>query len=316
MGLTLLPAQASFDRLQHPVKADGSLSILVVGDWGRKGLYNQTQVALQMGIIGEEKEIEFVISVGDNFYNDGLSGVEDSAFEESFTNIYTAPSLQKPWFAILGNHDYRGDALAQFSPLLRQRDERWLCLRSYVVNTEVAEFFFIDTTPFEDKYFTDAEETKHPFDWRGVLPREKYLSQQLKDLDDALKESSARWKIVVGHHTIQSAGTHGNTQELVHSLLPVLQANDVDFYINGHDHCLEHISSSDSALQFLTSGGGSKAWKNDIHLINPPEKLRFYYDGQGFMTMQITPSNVDFQFYDIFGHILHKWNATKALYSM
>ena len=24
-----------------------------------------------------------------------------------------------------------------------------------------------------------------------------------------------------------------------------LQANNVDFYINGHDHCLEHISSPD-----------------------------------------------------------------------
>ncbi|KAG7974555.1 hypothetical protein I3843_06G053700 [Carya illinoinensis] len=31
----------------------------------------------------------------------------------------------------------------------------------------------------------------------------------LKDFDLALKESSAKWKIVVGHHTIKSAGHHG-----------------------------------------------------------------------------------------------------------
>ncbi|WP_369015077.1 metallophosphoesterase, partial [Klebsiella pneumoniae] len=72
-----------------------------------------------------------------------------------------------------------------------------------------------------------------------MVPREKYLSGLLKDVDSALRESSAKWKIVVGHHTIKSAGQHGNTVELVAKLLPILQANDVDLYINGHDHCLQ-----------------------------------------------------------------------------
>ncbi|GKV27275.1 hypothetical protein SLEP1_g36462 [Rubroshorea leprosula] len=43
-------SSAELQRFQHPVKADGSLSFLVVGDWGRKGLYNQSEVAFQ-GII-------------------------------------------------------------------------------------------------------------------------------------------------------------------------------------------------------------------------------------------------------------------------
>lgn len=45
----------------------------------------------------------------------------------------------------------------------------------------------------------------------------------------ALKESVAKWKIVVGHHTIKSAGQHGNTVELNLQLLPILQ---VITYIN------------------------------------------------------------------------------------
>ena len=36
--------------------------------------------------------------------------------------------------AVLGNHDYRGDAEAQLSPVLRKIDSRWLCLRSFIVN--------------------------------------------------------------------------------------------------------------------------------------------------------------------------------------
>lgn len=43
--------------------------------------------------------------------------------------------------AVLGNHDYRGDAAAQLSPFLRQIDSRWLCLRSYIVDSGI--FFLI-----------------------------------------------------------------------------------------------------------------------------------------------------------------------------
>lgn len=39
---------AELERLEHPVKGDGSLSFLVVGDWGRRGFYNQSHVAFQV----------------------------------------------------------------------------------------------------------------------------------------------------------------------------------------------------------------------------------------------------------------------------
>ncbi|KAL9248053.1 hypothetical protein vseg_021416 [Gypsophila vaccaria] len=299
--------QAHLSRFRESIKDDGSLSLLVIGDWGRHGAYNQSLVAAQMGKVGEELDVDFIISTGDNFYDDGLTGVNDPAFTESFTNIYTAPSLHKKWYNVLGNHDYRGDVLSQLSPKLKEKDPRWICLRSYIVNTDIVDLFFVDTTPFQDKYFKGH---KHKYDWRGVLPRQKYLSNLLKDVDQALKRSKATWKFVIGHHTIMSAGHHGNTQELVQQLLPILKDNNVDLYINGHDHCLEHISSSDSPLQFLTSGGGSKAWKGDVAWWTP-EELKLYYDGQGFMSIQLSSVQLDIVFYDIFGNVLHKWSKTK-----
>jgi tartrate-resistant acid phosphatase type 5 len=51
-----------------------------------------------MGRVGEKLDIDFVVSTGDNFYDTGLTGVDDHAFEQSFTDIYTAKSLQKPWY--------------------------------------------------------------------------------------------------------------------------------------------------------------------------------------------------------------------------
>ncbi|XP_039161664.1 purple acid phosphatase 3 isoform X2 [Eucalyptus grandis] len=239
-----------------------------------------------MGIIGEMMDIDFVASTGDNFYDNGLTGVDDPAFDESFSKIYTAPSLQKQWYNVLGNHDYR----------------------------EIVDILFVDTNPFVDEYFTKPG--GYNYDWRAVLPREKYLSNLLKDVDSALKESRAKWKIVVGHHTIKTAGIHGNTEELVKQLLPILEENNVDLYINGHDHCLEHISTADSPIQFLTSGGGSKAWRGVMKWPANPDEVKFYYDGQGFMSVKITPAQVDVAFYDVSGSVLHTWSRTKEIFSI
>jgi tartrate-resistant acid phosphatase type 5 len=47
-SLLCAPAAAGLVRMEHPAKNDGSLSLLVVGDWGRKGTYNQSRVAYQV----------------------------------------------------------------------------------------------------------------------------------------------------------------------------------------------------------------------------------------------------------------------------
>ncbi|KAL0759982.1 hypothetical protein Bca101_076132 [Brassica carinata] len=277
--LSLVPKlEAEFTTVEQAIKSDGSISFLVIGDWGRRGLYNQSQVALQMGKIGEKMDIDFVVSTGDNIYDNGMKSIDDPAFQLSFANIYISPSLQKPWYLVLGNHDYRGDVEAQLSPALRSIDSRWICMRSFIVDAEIAELFFVDTTPFVDAYFLNPEGQN--YDWRGVSPRESYLQTTLKDLETSLRESTAKWKIVVGHHAIKSASIHGNTKELESLLLPILEANNVDLYVNGHDHCLQHISTSQSPIQFLTSGGGSKAWRGYYNW-KTPEDMKFFYDGQG-----------------------------------
>jgi len=43
---------------------------------------------------------------------------------------------------------------------------------------ENVDFFFVDTTPFVDKYF--IEDKGHNYDWRGILPRKRYISNLLK----------------------------------------------------------------------------------------------------------------------------------------
>ena len=44
--------------------------------------------------------------------------------------------------------------------------------------TGFVEFFFVDTTPFVNDYFTDPGEST--YDWKGILPRQEYLSNLLE----------------------------------------------------------------------------------------------------------------------------------------
>ena len=48
VGLCSVSSVAELLRLEQQAKADGSLSFLVVGDWGRRGSFNQSRVALQV----------------------------------------------------------------------------------------------------------------------------------------------------------------------------------------------------------------------------------------------------------------------------
>ncbi|CAL4992699.1 unnamed protein product [Urochloa decumbens] len=305
--LLAAPAAAVLPKVEHaPEAADGSLAILVVGDWGRRGQFNQTLVAQQMGVVGEKMDIDFVISTGDNIYDDGIANTSDPLFKESFSNIYTAKSLQKPWYLVLGNHDYTGNALAQLDPAILNVDSRYKVIaKSFMVNSGIADFFLVDTTPFILHYWNNSK-----FDWRGVAPRDTYIANLLKDLEYALTESKAPWKIVVGHHPISSGCGHGNNTELEQLLLPVIKAHRADMYLNGHDHCLQRITSRDSPLQFLTSGGGSKAWAGKFKATS--DKVEFLYDGQGFMSMRLTKTEAHLAFFDVAGSVLHCWGLTKT----
>jgi tartrate-resistant acid phosphatase type 5 len=270
----------------------------------------------QMGKIGKQLDVNFIISTGDNFYDSGLEDVHDKLFTKSFSDIYQAPSLQRMWYAVLGNHDYRGNPEAQVDKYLTSRDSRWFCDYTWSLRVDLGrfcndmsssvEFFFIDTNPFEEDYWTPNSEH---YKWTRKTPRNLVLANQLKNLTEALEASTATWKLVVGHHTMFSYGPHGNTPELVEKILPILKANKVDMYINGHDHTLQHIKRADSDIHFVTSGGGSKAWKGEFDAFRPDAQL--FYDGQGFTSISVTPTALLVNYYDITGTIIHQIELKK-----
>src|SRR5471032_1714090 len=74
--------------LSRPLYADdtpaGALNFAIIGDWGRRGRPDQVQVAAQMALACKNAGAGFVVSVGDNFYENGVTSLEDTHWQQTF----------------------------------------------------------------------------------------------------------------------------------------------------------------------------------------------------------------------------------------
>ena len=205
-----------------------------------------------MAKAAQDTGAKFVISVGDNFYENGVASVSDSHWRVSFEDVYHQASLQIPWHVVLGNHDYHGNCDAQIA--YHATHPRWNMPARYYVQSHpleagaTADFFYLDTSPMVKSYAT-SKATRQQIATQDA-PR------QLEWFQGALAASKARWKIVIGHHPIYSGGLHGDTPELIESVLPLLHVHKVQAYFNGHDHDLQHLMAGD--INLFDTGAGSE----------------------------------------------------------
>ncbi len=272
----------------------GSLEFLVLGDWGRHGNLAQRSVANAMAAWAVARPVRFVLSVGDNFYENGVSSVSDPAWKESFEDVYSAKSLQVPWHVALGNHDERGSADAQIeysrSSARWQMPGRTFTFQEASGDGTRAEFFVLDTTPFLGRYRSIFSRT----DVAGQDP-----AAQRAWLERELARSTADWKIVVGHHPIRSCGPHGDSAELVRDILPVLTRHRVPLYLNGHEHGLQHLASD--GVDFLTSGAGS-----EVTRVSPDARTVWAEATGGFMALVVSREAIQVRAVDATGAVRHE----------
>ena len=61
-----------------------------------------------MSALANDMEIKFVMALGDNFYDNGVSSTNDNQWNSSWADVYKNrfPNLKIPFYAVLGNHDY------------------------------------------------------------------------------------------------------------------------------------------------------------------------------------------------------------------
>lgn len=286
-----------------PSLPEDNLNFYLVSDLGRNGYYEQKPIAELMGKLAEKIDIEFVVAAGDTHHFNGIASTQDPLWMTNYELIYSHPDLMIDWFAINGNHEYRGNtqAVQDYSKVSR----RWIAPARYYTKTfeageqESLEIFFIDTTPLIERY-------------RG---KDKYadagkqsIEEQIKWLDKALAASQAKWKLVVGHHplyayTDKSESERTDMRKHVEALLNKYQ---VDMYLCGHIHNFQHIKPAGSKVEYLVNSSGSLARK-----VKEIEGTVFCSSDAGFTLFSVNDNELSFFLINGKGEIIYQYKINK-----
>lgn len=230
------------------------ITFLTIGDFGAKTPI-QEQIIQMMHRFKTHTYVDAILSLGDNFYNYGVHSVDSqrwTEFEHSFR-------LWCPFYAILGNHDYLGNIQAQISYSLkpytywkmpsRYYDKKFLFPED---RTQGVHVFFLDTFTLCPNESRNCSMAMGMEDFDNLYADKD--KGQYQWFERKLSTCQCQWKVVVGHYPVFSNGHHGDTDELVEDLYPLLKKYNVDFYISGHDHDMEIIRKDD--INFIVSGTG------------------------------------------------------------
>lgn len=276
-----------------------ALSFLVVGDWGEPSATLQRQVARAMAEVAREIGSAFVISTGDNFYTDGVRSVRDPQWASTFEAVFDDPALQTPWYAVLGNHDYRGAPAAQVA--YTERSFRWRMRDRYWredmrVGGQTVSFYFMDTTPLTH---LDTAKAYVP-----LLGDRNEAWRQIEWFGRTLSGRPADWNIVVGHHPVLSSGAHGGSPPLQRHIQPLLEQFHAAVYFNGHDHDLEHLQAN--GVNYFCSGAGSEP-----RPISTGVNSRFAYSGGGFASCRLDHDALRVTFHAASGAALYTTSVAR-----
>jgi acid phosphatase len=262
----------------------GALQFLVVGDWGTGGAL-QRAVAAGMATVAASKLLDAILSVGDNIYTNGVDSVDDPQWQTKFEHIYAAPALAVPWWAILGNHDYRGSVTAQID--YHRKNPRWNMPATYWRHT----FRTDDDVTSVDVLGLDTQQ---------LLTKATGWQQQVAWVEQTLGTSTARWRFVLGHHPMRSYGHYGDTPVLVREIQPILNRHAADMYVSGHDHDLQVIRHPDDSFLSAVSGagGGVRKTQQGSHSL-------FAAAHGGFMSLSVDARHLDLHVHRADGAIVH-----------
>lgn len=278
-----------------PVPTVKSLSFVVFGDWG-SGLRLQREVAAAITKFSRQTKPKFAISVGDNFYDNGVTGNDDPQWQTKFEEMYPRDAMPFPFFAVLGNHDWRSNPATQFS--YRGPSGRWRMDGFYykvAAGGGLVDFFMVDTDLWLPQYRAEGLGDK-----------------QTKWLGEALAQSTAKWKILVGHHPPYSDGIHSieHSEERVRdNINPLLDKHGVQLMLSGHDHDLQHIVLPDVKTHFTVTGAGGASMRKRFSEKYGP----FYRDMTGgFLSITLTDSHLKARYLNTALETLHEWTQTHS----
>ena len=277
-------------------RGDTAVRFAVIGDWGMWGQEDQLKVAKAMDKVGSECQYDFIVSTGDNFYDAGVDSVGDVLWDMSFEYVYTGSQLQCPWYVVLGNHDYRGAPSAEIA--YSNMSSRWKLPSKYFKEqfsaggNESVEMFFMDSNPYQ-KDLLSAAGSYPELNGQDTVSQNGWI-------ESGLRNSSADWKLVIGHHPLYTCGVRKNQPQHMRKFEGLFNETHVDAYFCGHEHDLQVHKPEGNVTYFVSGGGGSK---RPVH--TPFEFTHFAQSTLGFMVVEITSGKMTVTSYNENGQVLH-----------
>ncbi len=293
-------------KLDIPADA---LNFIAFGDWGRFGDDHQKEVSAQMAKTAKANNVEFFIVTGDNFYPKGVSSIHDPHWKYSLEDIYTNFALQREWYVVLGNHDYMGDPDAQvtYSDISR----RWVMPSRYYSKEfklrdgsgKSIKFAMIDTNPLIPEFYSNLEYGPN-VSGQDTTAQKAWLVNELSSIQDKVE-----WKIVVGHHPMFTGSKNRregyDTRSIRNSLDAILVENEVDVYLAGHDHSLQHLIPHQGVHHFISGAASEKTPAGRISI------SEFAASAYGFMLFSVNQKKMAVHIIDENGQVLYKTELTK-----
>lgn len=285
-----------------------STNFLVIGDFGRNGEYFQKDVAIQMSKAAATIDSDFIVSVGDNFYPNGVQSTQDPQWETSFEDIYYNYNLHTDWFVTLGNHDYKGNIQAQID--YSEISRRWNMPNAYYKETITLEngtkalLLFVDTNPFIKSYHSKGNEMEENVKKQDTVAQKKWIIENLKDVENSIK-----WKIVIGHHPMYSGGKrkdNNDTKDIEKLFAPIFEEYKVDAYLCGHEHDLQIIKPKEKYTTQFLSGAGC-----EVRPTGDTEGTLFAVSEPGFMIISLTSKLLLTQLVNAEGKVIFKHELKK-----
>jgi hypothetical protein len=248
----------------------------VIGDFGA-GTSQQAAVAYRMA----EQKPQFVVTTGDNAYQNGLEHEYRSNIFPYYLPQENAPAKGAalmntiPFYMLLGNHDVRIDSLGTEPGAFAYFYYNDLPLNGPLVQHPP----ILKGTPAQLNAFKKNTKPRYPrianysFDYGNVhitcLDANDYVNQLdpalLAWLQRDIGSSKADWKIVAFHNPgFNSSKAHYDDQ-LMRLLAPVFEKLDVNLVLTGHVHNYQRSVP----LTFLPA----RNEKGDQYVISPEGRV-------------------------------------------
>lgn len=294
------------------VAPSSALDFLVMADWGGSEhapytTREELSTAGGMGKVAEAVGASFSLAVGDNMYSHGLKDVDSTRFKDTFEDVFTADSLDFPFYVIAGNHDHIGSVQAQMD--YSKKSSRWTYPDSwYTFSKDVGaeaggsknatiQFVMIDTVILSGSSdVLDPATGEVARELRGSElpgPVDRAAAQSQMDwLEHTLNTSKADFLVVAGHYPVWSICEHGPTSLLVDAVKPMLERHHVTAYIAGHDHCMETFVDGD--IDYHGMGSAHENDRSTSHANKvPKDSLKFHTPGKsgGFGSFTVNASS-------------------------